>query len=38
MTAPSAAADLKMPDLSRSPAVDQVGIEERFERLTKRSI
>src|SRR3982751_1458004 len=26
------------PDLSRSPSVDQVGIEERVERLTKRSI
>src|SRR5687767_4415146 len=27
-----------VPDLSRSPPVDQVGIEERVERLTKRSI
>jgi len=27
-----------MPDLSRSPRVDQVGIAERVERLTKRSI
>src|SRR5947208_13954988 len=27
-----------IPDLSRSPTVDQVGIEERIERLTKRSI
>ncbi|MEO6437006.1 MAG: deoxyribose-phosphate aldolase [Tepidisphaeraceae bacterium] len=27
-----------MPDLSRSPTVDQVGIEERIDRLTKRSI
>src|SRR5688572_4847393 len=27
-----------MPDLSRSPTVDQVGVEERVERLTKRSI
>src|SRR3982751_2143766 len=26
------------PDLSRAPAVDQVGIEERVERLQKRSI
>lgn len=26
------------PDLSRSPAVDQVGVEERIERLTRRSI
>src|SRR5580765_1542981 len=29
---------LSIPDLSRSPTVDQVGIEERIERLTKRSI
>src|SRR2546423_14529165 len=27
-----------IPDLSRSPSVDQVGVEERVERLTKRSI
>src|SRR5689334_18779144 len=27
-----------LPDLSRTPAVDQVGIEERVERLQKRSI
>src|SRR5829696_8414081 len=27
-----------MPDLARSPTVDQVGIEERIDRLTKRSI
>ena len=27
-----------LPDLSRSPTVDQVGIEERVDRLTKRSI
>src|SRR4051812_40006017 len=27
-----------MPDLGRSPTVDQVGIEERVDRLTKRSI
>src|SRR5688500_1327880 len=27
-----------MPDLGRSPTVDQVGVEERVERLTKRSI
>src|SRR3954462_15814638 len=27
-----------IPDLSRSPTVDQVGIEERIDRLTKRSI
>src|SRR3954470_23944568 len=30
--------DTFLPDLSRSPSVDQVGIEERVERLTKRSI
>src|SRR5947207_12028153 len=30
--------DRVFPDLSRSPAVDQVGIEERVDRLTKRSI
>jgi deoxyribose-phosphate aldolase len=29
---------VSMPDLSRSPTVDQVGIEERIDRLTKRSI
>src|SRR5438874_8382383 len=33
-----AANGLSIPDLSRSPSVDQVGIEERVERLTKRSI
>src|SRR5438045_8547848 len=27
-----------MPDLSRTPTVDQVGVEERIDRLTKRSI
>src|SRR5687767_2599681 len=27
-----------LPDLSRSPTVDQVGIEERIDRLTRRSI
>src|SRR6187551_2853230 len=27
-----------IPDLSRSPRIDQVGIEERVERLAKRSI
>src|SRR3954466_398021 len=32
------AAGLSIPDLSRSPTVDQVGIEERVDRLTKRSI
>src|SRR3954451_11444517 len=30
--------DTFLPDLSRSPSVDQVGIQERVERLTKRSI
>src|SRR3954469_18963920 len=30
--------DTFLPDLSRTPAIDQVGIEERVERLTKRSI
>jgi deoxyribose-phosphate aldolase len=29
---------LSPPDLSRSPTIDQVGVEERVERLTKRSI
>jgi deoxyribose-phosphate aldolase len=29
---------LRIPDLSRSPTIDQVGVEERVERLTKRSI
>src|SRR3954463_8226333 len=28
----------RFPDLSRSPTVDQVGVEERIDRLTKRSI
>src|SRR5262249_10425602 len=32
------AASIGFPDLSRTPAVDQVGIEERVERLQKRSI
>jgi deoxyribose-phosphate aldolase len=32
------AAGLSIPDLGRSPTVDQVGIEERIDRLTKRSI
>src|SRR5450432_2435560 len=27
-----------LPDLSRSPTIDQVGVEERIDRLTKRSI
>jgi deoxyribose-phosphate aldolase len=32
------AAGISIPDLGRSPTVDQVGIEERVDRLTKRSI
>src|SRR5271154_2074536 len=32
------AASSTMPDLSRSPTIDQVGVEERVERLQKRSI
>jgi deoxyribose-phosphate aldolase len=28
----------QLPDLSRSPSIDQVGVEERAERFTKRSI
>jgi deoxyribose-phosphate aldolase len=36
MTASTASAAL--PDLSRSPTIDQVGVEERVERLTRRSI
>jgi deoxyribose-phosphate aldolase len=38
MTASSTASLSLIPDLSRSPTVDQVGIEERIDRLTKRSI
>src|SRR6185312_10731150 len=34
----STTATLLMPDVSRTPTVDQVGIEERIDRLTKRSI
>jgi deoxyribose-phosphate aldolase len=30
--------EVRVPDLSRSPRVDQVGIQERVERLTRRSI
>ena len=37
MNAP-AVAEARLPDLSRSPTIDQVGVEERIERLTKRSI
>src|SRR5262249_16654247 len=32
------AASIGFPDLTRTPAIDQVGIEERVERLQKRSI
>ena len=40
MTATTTAAttSLRMPDLSRTPTIDQVGVEERIDRLTKRSI
>jgi len=38
MIAPNTASGLSMPDLSRSPTIDQVGVEERIDRLTKRSI
>jgi deoxyribose-phosphate aldolase len=38
MIASNSAAPLSMPDLSRSPTIDQVGVEERVERLQKRSI
>src|SRR3982750_3557679 len=34
----TSAASTLVPDLSRTPTVDQVGVEERNERLTKRSI
>lgn len=37
MHAPNAAV-LNLPDLSRSPTIDQVGVEERVDRFTKRSI
>jgi deoxyribose-phosphate aldolase len=37
MTAPTASS-ASLPDLTRSPTIDQVGVEERIERLTKRSI
>jgi deoxyribose-phosphate aldolase len=37
MIAPNTPA-MSMPDLSRSPTIDQVGVEERVERLQKRSI
>jgi deoxyribose-phosphate aldolase len=38
MIASNSSAPLSMPDLSRSPTIDQVGVEERVERLQKRSI
>ena len=34
----STTSSIPLPDLSRSPTVDQVGVEERVERLQKRSI
>src|SRR3954452_25602936 len=34
----SSSVTLNVPDLSRSPTIDQVGVEERVERLQKRSI
>jgi deoxyribose-phosphate aldolase len=37
MNAP-AVPEARLPDLSRSPTIDQVGVEERIERLTRRSI
>jgi deoxyribose-phosphate aldolase len=37
LSAPSAPVN-SLPDLSRSPAIDQVGVEERVDRLQKRSI
>ena len=38
MIAANTSSFASMPDLSRTPTVDQVGIEERVDRLTKRSI
>src|SRR3954452_13651310 len=38
MIAPNSSGLEILPDLSRSPTVDQVGVEERIDRLTKRSI
>src|SRR3954452_23787903 len=34
----SSSVTLNVPDLSRSPTIDQVGVQERCERFTKRSI
>src|SRR5919201_641907 len=38
MIAKADSAHLALPDMSRIPTIDQVGVEERVERLTKRSI
>jgi len=38
MIASAAQSVLTMPDISRSPAIDQVGVEERVDRFQKRSI
>src|SRR5882724_966724 len=38
MIASNRAGPLTMPDLSRTPTIDQVGVEERVDRFTKRSI
>ena len=38
MIAPNPRPSFDLPDLSRSPRIDQVGVHERVERLTKRSI
>jgi deoxyribose-phosphate aldolase len=38
MIAANRTESLSLPDLSRTPSVDQVGVEERVERLSKRSI
>src|SRR3954470_11560734 len=38
MIASNKSASFLVPDLSRSPSVDQVGVEERVERFGKRSI
>src|SRR5215216_1362777 len=38
MIARNTTASMTLPDLSRTPTIDQVGVEERVERLQKRSI
>jgi deoxyribose-phosphate aldolase len=38
MIASNTSAPFAVPDLSRSPTIDQVGVEERIDRLAKRSI